>query len=105
MQRVQSEFAFRWNERHGRCGHVFQGRYGAKRAKDETQFLQAVRYVALNPVEAGHCERPEQWPWSSHRLVLARRTPGWFDDRRLMELLSSRGGDPLERFAGLTRRD
>jgi hypothetical protein len=27
--------------------------------------LAAFRYVALNPVRAGICERPEEWFWSS----------------------------------------
>jgi REP element-mobilizing transposase RayT len=103
MQRLQSEFAFRWNQRYDRCGHVFQGRYGAERAKSEAQFWQSVRYVALNPVRAQLCERPEDWLWSSHRLIVEGRTPAWFDDARLMELLSSAGGDPLERYVELTR--
>ena len=103
MQRLQSEFAYRWNERNDRCGHVFQGRYGAKRAKSDAQFVQGVRYLALNPVTAGHCERPEEWLWSSHRHVVdGSRAPGWFDRARLMHLLSGAGGDPLERYRELT---
>ena len=104
MQRLQSEFAYRWNERNDRCGHVFQGRYGAVRVKSDAQFCAVVRYVALNPETAGLCERAEQWAWGSHRMILARRTPPWLDDARLLELLS--GGDPQnrERYAKLTER-
>ena len=27
------------------------------------------RYVALNPVRAGLCQNPAQWPWSSYRAL------------------------------------
>jgi REP-associated tyrosine transposase len=29
--------------------------------------LQLLRYIARNPVEAGLCEYPSDWPWSSYR--------------------------------------
>jgi REP element-mobilizing transposase RayT len=102
MQRLQSEFAFRWNAEHDRVGHVFQGRYGAERAKDDPQFWWAVRYVARNPVEAGLCSHPSHWRWSSHRGVLDGTAPAWIDRRRLLELLSGGVGDPLERYLRLT---
>jgi putative transposase len=33
----------------------------------DAHMLEAARYVVLNPVRAGICERPEEWPWSSYR--------------------------------------
>jgi putative transposase len=38
---------------------------------DETHFVTALRYVALNPVRARLVERPEDWRWSSTRAHLA----------------------------------
>jgi hypothetical protein len=29
-----------------------------------------VSYIALNPVRAGICRRPEQWPWGSYATVM-----------------------------------
>src|SRR5579871_6162930 len=29
------------------------------------QFVEKLRYIHRNPVKAGLCERPEDWPWSS----------------------------------------
>ena len=45
-------------------GHLFQGRFGCV-AMDETHCLNAVRYLAFNPVRAGLCADPRDWPWSS----------------------------------------
>jgi putative transposase len=45
-------------------GHVFQGRFHSA-AMDEPHFLNAIRYLAFNPVQAGLANRPAAWPWSS----------------------------------------
>jgi putative transposase len=51
-------------------GHLFQGRF-ASAAMDEAHWLNAVRYLAFNPVRAGLAARPENWAWSSVRAHLA----------------------------------
>ena len=37
---------------------------------DEDHLGAAIRYVAMNPVRAGLCERARDWPWSSTRALL-----------------------------------
>jgi putative transposase len=63
MQRLHGDYATWFNERHGTVGHVFQGRYGAKRILDDVHLITAVRYLDSNPVEAGLAAKPEDWPW------------------------------------------
>jgi REP element-mobilizing transposase RayT len=70
MQMLNSRYAEYFNRRYKLTGHLFQGRYGSKVAEDEVQFLEAFRYVVLNPVRAGLCVEPEAWPWSSYRFTL-----------------------------------
>jgi len=41
----------------------------------------AMRYVELNPVRAGLCNKPQDWPWSSARGNLGL-TPDPLVDRR-----------------------
>lgn len=53
-------------------GHLFQGRFGCV-AMDEPHMLNAVRYLAFNPVRARLCDAPEAWEWSSVRAHLKRR--------------------------------
>ena len=45
-------------------GHLFQGRF-ASRPMDEDHLINAVRYLAFNPVSAGLAKTPQLWPWSS----------------------------------------
>ncbi len=67
MRLLNGGFARRMNARHGRVGHLFQNRFFANQIKRDAHLLEACRYVVLNPVRAGLCERPEEWPWSSYR--------------------------------------
>jgi len=61
----------RINTRKGWCGHLWQERFHSF-PMDETHLLAAVRYVELNPVRAGLCEKPTDWRWSSVHAHLRR---------------------------------
>ena len=54
------------NAREGWQGHLWQERFHSF-VMDEDHLLAAVRYTELNPVRAGICESPGDWPWSSYR--------------------------------------
>ncbi|MEP6502347.1 MAG: transposase [Betaproteobacteria bacterium] len=67
MHRVNSIFSLTFNQRHGRRGQVFDGRFKALHVDRDAYLLEVCRYVDLNPVRAGLVESPEQWAWSSYR--------------------------------------
>lgn len=69
MQYVNGSYAQWFNRKYGRVGHVFQGRFGSKIVDDASYLLTVVRYIAMNPVEAGRVRRPEDWSWGSHRAT------------------------------------
>ena len=104
MQGLHGDFAREINIRHDRSGHVFQGRYGSKRVRQESHLWTTAAYIAANPVEAGMTPSAEAWPWASHRFAAADGpAPLWLDSRRLFELFESLGGDPRERYCELVR--
>jgi putative transposase len=103
MQYLHGRYAQKFNERHGRSGHVFQGRYGSVHIASDEHLWTTVAYVALNPVSAGLCQRPEEWPWSSHASTINGRTrPPWLDVEHLLSYFEAIGGDPGQRYAALT---
>jgi len=61
----------RINSREGWCGHLWQERFHSF-PMDEAHLLAAVRYVELNPVRAGLCDRPTDWQWSSVHAHIRR---------------------------------
>lgn len=64
---LNSGFARVMNLRPGRSNHLFGRRFWSELIERESHMLEAARYVVLNPVRAGICDRPEQWLWSSYR--------------------------------------
>jgi putative transposase len=101
MRRLHGLYAQTFNERHGRSGHVFQGRYGAVRMKSDEQLWAVAAYIARNPVDAGLCDSPEEWAWSSHAATLGSACPTWLDAERLLQLFGAAGGQARRRYSEL----
>jgi putative transposase len=73
MRQLNGLYTQRYNRRHHKPGHLFQGRYKAILVQKENYFLELCRYVVLNPVRAGVAEKPEVWRWSSYRTTAGLR--------------------------------
>jgi REP element-mobilizing transposase RayT len=69
MRHLNGVYTQAFNRRHGRSGHVLQGRFKAIVVEKETHLLELARYVALNPVRAGAVRSARDWPWSSYRAT------------------------------------
>ncbi|HSL64882.1 MAG TPA: transposase [Gaiellaceae bacterium] len=88
MHWLNLRFARRHNRRHGRTGHVFERRFHSERVDSERHFLAAARYIVRNPVRAGLCDHPSQWPWSSYRATAGERhAPDFLTTAGILELL------------------
>jgi len=77
MHRLLGRYVQFFNRRHRRRGHLFEGRFKNVLVEEASHGLVLSRYIALNPVRAGLCARPEEWPWSSYaaRMGLAPPPP------------------------------
>jgi putative transposase len=70
MQAVGRRYVRYFNDRQGRSGTLWEGRYRSTVIDTDRYLLACMVYLDLNPVRAGLVERPEQYPWSSHRHYL-----------------------------------
>jgi putative transposase len=103
MGALQGQYAQTFNKRQKRSGHVFQGRFHSVVIRTDEQLLQTARYIAMNPVEAGMCAAPRDWPWSSHAAVVGGSAPAWLDAGRLLGYFGAWGGEPRARYEGFVR--
>jgi REP element-mobilizing transposase RayT len=71
MRQLNGVYSLKYNHRHGRVGHVFQGRYHSILVEMQSYLLELARYVVLNPVRANMVTKPYDWPWSSYRSTIA----------------------------------
>jgi REP element-mobilizing transposase RayT len=89
MRRFNICYTGWFNHHHGRCGHLYQGRYKALLIDADNYLLEVSRYVHLNvirtrPFNTMDCK--ERWryvrkyPWST--------LPGYLDEKRTVEFVS-----------------
>ena len=52
MKRVEVTYAYYFNKKYGRIGHLFQDRYKSENIDSNEHLLAAVRYIHKNPVKA-----------------------------------------------------
>lgn len=76
-----------FNARARVTGHLFQGRFGCV-AMDEAHMLNAVRYLAFNPVRAKLCATPGAWRWSSVPAHLKGRNDALVAVRPVLSIVS-----------------
>jgi REP element-mobilizing transposase RayT len=80
MHRLNGTYTQRYNSRHGRVGHLLQGRFTSILIERERHLLTLIRYIVLNPVRAGLVRRAEQWPWSSYGATAGTGArPDWLE--------------------------
>jgi putative transposase len=70
MRWLNGLYAQTFNDRHGRTGHVFGDRYRTSLIESDEHLAHACCYVDCNPVRAGLCSHPRDWPWSSYRALV-----------------------------------
>ena len=80
---LNSRYAAAYKLRYDIRGHIFSERYMSVLIVSEEHLLVAYRYIARNPVEAGLCENPADWKWSSYRAAIGLRGQFAFCDPSL----------------------
>lgn len=94
----------RFNRRHGKVGHVFQGRFKAILVDRDAYLLAVCRYVDLNPVRARMVQEAGDWPWSSYRALAGlAEPPPWLALGPLTALLLGRDPASPADFAAAAR--
>jgi putative transposase len=90
---LQVTYTVRFNRRHRRSGHLFQGRFKAQVVEADTYAQGLVMYVHLNPVRSRRKGQPlaaeragelRQYRWSSHRAYAGwAKAPEWLSGQWL----------------------
>ena len=66
MRQLNGLYAQWFNRRHDRSGHVFGGRFKSIAVERDEHFLEAARYIVLNPLRTVRPRRFTDWRWSSY---------------------------------------
>jgi len=70
MRRINTAYAYYFNKKYNRIGHVFQNRFRSEPVENDRYLISLVRYIHNNPVKAKIVNQPHQYKWSSYSLYL-----------------------------------
>jgi len=81
----------RFNRRHFRGGHLFQGRYKSIIVENDAYMLQLSYYIHRNPLRAGIVKRLADYRWSSYlSYAYGRKFPKWLSTELIFSQFESK---------------
>lgn len=95
MKKIGASYAYYFNHKYERSGHLFQDRYCSETVDDDAYLLTVIRYIHRNPEKAGIAKAGD-YRWSSYNAYLNPR--GEADKARILEMIGGPG--KFEEFMG-----
>jgi len=78
MQWFGVTYTRRFNDRHFRTGHLFQGRFKSILVENDAYVVELSCYIHRNPLRAGVVQRLVDYKWSSYPVyAYGRKGPEW----------------------------
>lgn len=102
MHRLGSTYTRRTNDRIGRDGPLFRGRFLSIPVETDDYLLWVTRYIHRNPLDLPGVASPGDHRWSSYRSYLGLRPiPSFLDTGTVLSYFGGR----IDRFADFTEDD
>ncbi|PTA73523.1 MULTISPECIES: transposase [unclassified Stenotrophomonas] len=99
MQAVSRTYVRRVNDRQGRTGTLWEGRFHSTLVDTDRYLLACQRYIELNPVRAGRVARPGDYRWSSYRANAHGRPNALLKPHSAFELIALDLDERRRRYA------
>jgi putative transposase len=106
MQWLGLTYARRLNNRLGRCGHLFQGRFKAMLVESDAYMVELSCYIHRNPLRAKVVKRLIDCRWSSYPVyAYGKKGPEWLKTDLILSYFGGRGGhkayrEKVQEYAG-----
>ena len=101
MACLHSSYTQSFNRRHGRVGHLFQGRYKSFLVQEDRYLVALIRYIHLNPVRARIVEKAADYRWCSDRSFRSNHPPPWLDVDDVLPSFGPTRRSALRRYLAL----
>ena len=93
MRRLLTGYAIDYNRRHNRQGHLFQNRYKSILGQENTDLLELVRYIHLNPLRGKlvkDINQLDKYPYCGHSAILGNTNKSWQEIDKILGLFHER---------------
>ncbi len=88
FKRIGAAYVYYFNQKYKRTGHLFQDRFRSEAIETDSYLLMALRYIHRNPVKAGICKDPGEYPYSSYPDYLGNALSPAADTDLLFSMIS-----------------
>lgn len=90
MQWLGVTYTRRFNNRHSRSGHLFEGRFKSIIVQNDAYMMQLSCYIHRNPLRAGIIKSLSDYKWSSYRAyAYGRAAPDWLSTELILDQFPS----------------
>ena len=107
FRRIGASFVYWYNLKYQRAGHLFQDRFKSEAVEDDSYFLTVLRYILRNPVKAGLCISPADYPYSNINDFLNEKKhslPCDISEKELLEFITQDEDDSCMDVAEAPRK-
>lgn len=66
MRRICSSYVLWYNNKYGRIGYLFQGRFKSEPIESQVYFLTVLRYIFQNSIKAGIVKKVQNYVWTNY---------------------------------------
>jgi REP element-mobilizing transposase RayT len=92
MQWLGVTYTRRFNNKHSRIGHLFQGRFKSIIVQNDIYLMQLSCYIHRNPLRAGAVDRLAQYRWSSYPVyAYGKKGPHWLSTELIFSQFDKKG--------------
>lgn len=99
IQWINVSYAAYFNKKHGRNGHLFQGRFKAILIDADEYLKQLSRYIHLNPVKAKLSSSPDTYAWSSYGAIVGSAVrPDFLSVDRILSRFGGNQKEAVKRY-------
>jgi REP element-mobilizing transposase RayT len=104
MRQLNGVYTQNSNRKHGRVGHIFQGRYKAILIEKEAYLLELSRYVVLNPIRADRVNDIADWKWSNYSAMIGKELlPEWLETDWLLSQFGASKNEAIIAYKNFVR--
>jgi REP element-mobilizing transposase RayT len=105
MRQLNGEYTQAFNRKHGRGGHLFQGRFKSLLVEKDRPMLEMCRQMVLIPVRSGAAKKPKDWAWSSYGATSGKEeAPAFLHREWILDQVGAGHRDRFKRYRQFVKR-
>jgi REP element-mobilizing transposase RayT/TusA-related sulfurtransferase len=104
MKRINVSYAYYFNKKYKRIGHLFQDRFRSENIGSDAYILEAVRYIHNNPVKAGMVKTPGEYCWSSYGDYIDARIRSNLAVGKVLDIFTDNRQTAIKQFLAFSNK-